>query len=119
VSCGRGEKMPISLDKVHISEIQSLSRKKNQEAISRILKQDPFAAYSIKELQESAGVKYPAATLIAVNALVRKGLVEKFVNESDNLTYVHWIGDEETRVLVTKSKKFIEEEEENEILDKD
>lgn len=102
--------MPVPISKVKISDIPGPKRRKNQEAIMEVLKKDPLSAYSIKELQEVAGVKYTAATLIAVNALERKGLVEKFVNESDNLTYVHWIGDEETRVLVTKSKEFVDEE---------
>ena len=104
--------MPIEIGKIKAVPYRKEDRSKNQAKVTEVLKRDPMMAWTIKELQEEAGIKYPAATLVAVTALERKELVEKFKNEEDKTTYVHWIGDSNSRVLVTKEKQYIVEEDE-------
>jgi len=104
--------MPIEVGKIKAMPYKKEDRSKNQAKVVAVLKKDPLLAWTIKELQEEAGIKYPAATLVAVNALEKKGLVEKFQNEEDKTTYVHWIGDSDSRVLVTSTKQYIAEEDE-------
>ena len=104
--------MPVEVSKIKAIPYRKEDRSKNQAKVVDVLKKDPLLAWTIKELQEEAKIKYPAATLVAVNALEKKGLVEKFQNEEDKTTYVHWIGDSDSRVLVTKEKQYIAEEDE-------
>ena len=98
--------MPIEIGKIKAVPYRKEDRSKNQLKIADVLKRDPMMAWTIKELQAEAEIKYPAATLVAVNALEKKGLVEKFQNEEDKTTYVHWIGNSDRRVLVTKEKQY-------------
>ena len=104
--------MPIEIGKIKAVPYRKEDRSKNQQKITEVLKRDPLLAWTIKELQEEAEIKYPAATLVAVTTLEKKGSVEKFKNEEDKTTYVHWIGDSNSRVLVTKEKQYIVEEDE-------
>lgn len=104
--------MPISISKIEARPYEKEVRSKNQAKVTEVLEKDPMMAWTMKELQKEAEIKYSAATLVAVNALEKKGLVEKFVNEEDKVTYVHWIGEGERKVLVAKSKEYIVDEDE-------
>lgn len=104
--------MPIPVSEVEARPYEKEARSKNQAKVTEVLRKDPMLAWTIRELQEEAKIKYSAATLVAVNALEKKGKVEKFVNEEDKVTYVHWIGDGDKKVLVTKERQYIVEEDE-------
>lgn len=104
--------MPIPVSEIEARPYEKEARSKNQAKVTEVLEKDPMLAWTIRELQEEAGIKYSAATLVAVNALEKKGKVEKFVNEEDKVTYVHWIGEGERKVLVTESKEYIVDEDE-------
>lgn len=100
--------MPVNLEDLKGSIIvEPVKRNKNQVKIQKALESDPTIAYSLKELQEVAGVKYPSATRTAVMALKKKGLIESFLYAG--ITHYHWIGNADS-IIVTESKEYLNEE---------